>query len=324
MSSVDLKDRMGEPIVTTDLKAKKGLTKEEIEKMIKSLAKGSISGVIKIVEGIDDKDIAPMAFSIFDFQGFDPYSIIAVFKIICDHYGDNEKTLLSDVRYCIAACIYMGNIQSKALTKRAEEGRAKIEFLTQKYNILIGSTGAGLSAEQVTFPRVAASFPILAIRMAHKTSPKTVNLEFKSGSVPSYMRLSPFASLCSPDMHGDLRIMLMEACNAHGADMSIAYEKGRLKKLKKEIKYDAVMLASDQWSFVEIASSSPVPDEDSKKSLLTKLNLTSDYDNISKVVQNYRAIMTKKKLEEVVVLDKVKFTEHLTDYISSPSIPVSD
>lgn len=315
-ASSAMKDALGDPILTTDLSKTTALTKEEIEKLVKKVSESDIKSIIKIVEKTPDDDIQPMAFSIFDFQGFDPNSIIAVFKIICDHYKDPEKVMLSDIRFCIAACIYMGNIQAKALTKRAAEGRAKIEFLAQKYNIMVGSTGSGLSAETVTFPRVAASYPVLAIRMASKVSPKAVNLEFLSSSIPGFMRLSPFASLCSPLMNPEVRTFLMEACNAHGADMSIAYERGRLKKAKKEIKYDAVQLANDQWSFVEIASNSPVPDEESKKSLLTSLNVSSQYDVLLPVVKNYRAIMSKKKIDEVIVMSEKDFQTQMSDYLS--------
>jgi len=210
----------------------------------------------------------------------------------------------------------MGNIQTKAFGKRAKEGRAKIEYLAAKYNMMTGTTQSGLAAEVVTFPRIAASFPVLAIKMASKISPKAVNLEFMSGSVPGYMRLTPFASLCSPLMETDLRVFLLEACNAHSADMSIAYEKGRLKKLKKEIKYDPVQLANDQWNFTEVASSSPVPSEDSKKSLLTKLNVSNDLGDLMPVVKNYRAIMQKKQTSDIQILDLKTLGEQLTKYLT--------
>jgi hypothetical protein len=155
--------------------------------------------------------------------------------------------------------------------------------------------------------------------MAAQISPKAVNLEFNSGLIPGCMRLSPFATLCSPKMSLGTRMFLMEACNAHGSDMSIAYEKGRQKKDSKrtEIKYDVVSIASDQWSFVEIAADSPVPTEDVKKEILIKLNLNQYFDDLVKVVKNYRAITQKKKIEEVACLSQAEFEKGLSDYISS-------
>jgi hypothetical protein len=313
----DMKDGLGKNIVLTDLSKQKSLSREEVEKLVKRLEKGELDKIVRTVEKIDGDEISSMAFNIFDFLGFDPFSIIAVIKIICDHYKDPEEVMMSDIRFSIAACLYMGNIQSKALSKRAAEGRAKIEYLAGKYNMMMGSTGSGMSGETVTFPRIAASFPVLAIKMADKISPKAVNLEFISGSIPGYMRLSPFASLCSPLMGVELKVFLMEACNAHGSDMSIAYEKGRMKKSKKAVTYDVIQLAGDQWSFVEVASNSPVPSEDSKKSLLTKLNIMKDYENLEKVVRNYRAIMGKKKLEDVQLPAKKVLEDQLSDYLSS-------
>jgi len=309
-------DPSGAPIVLTDLKKVKPLAKEEVEKLVKVAEKSGLDSVIKTVESIEGDDLKPMNYSIFDFIGFDPFAIIAVIKIICDHHKDPEVTMLSDIRYSIAACLYMGNIQTKAFGKRAQEGRAKIEYLAAKYNMMTGTTQSGLAAEVVTFPRVAASFPVLAIKMASKISPKAVNLEFMSGSVPGYMRLTPFASLCSPLMETELRMFLLEACNAHSADMSIAYEKGRLKKMKKEIKYDPAQLANDQWNFTEVASSSPVPSEDSKKSLLTKLNVSNDLLDLIPVVKNYRAIIQKKQITDILVPDVKVLGDQLTKYLT--------
>lgn len=316
-AAADLRDGLGNPVITTDLKKVKALAKEDVEKLVKKLGEKDLKPVVKAVEEIGDNDLGAMGYSIFDFVGFDPFSIIAVIKIICDHYKDPEEVMLSDIRFCIAACLYMGNIQSKALTKRAAEGRAKIEFLALKYNMMQGTTQSGLSAETLTFPRVAASFPVLAIRMANQIKPKAVNLEFQSGLIPGCMRLTPFASLCSPLMKEGARVFLMEACNAHGSDMSIAYEKGRLKKAKKEVKYDPVFIAGEQWAFVDVASSSPVPSEESKKSLLTKLNVVQYYDDLATVVKNYRAITQKKKLDDVTVIDKKEFESQVSEYISS-------
>jgi len=310
-------DGLGNPIATSDLESKKALGKDEIEALVKKVADSKLKNLVKEVESITEKEVEPMQFNIFDFQGFDPNVIISVFVVISEHFGDTMKIMLSDIKFAIAACLYMGNIQQKALTKRKAEGRAKLEFLAQKYNIMMGSTGTGISAETVTFPRVVASFPVLAIKMANAIPPKAVNREFMSTSVPSYMRLSPFASLCSALMKSELRLFLMEACNAHGSDMSIAYEVGRLKKAKKELKYDPISLANDQWAFVEVASESPVPLEDSKKSLLTSLNISKDYSSLEKVVKNYRAIMTKKKSEDITVISKKEFDEMLGEYISS-------
>lgn len=313
----DLTTPDGEKVILTDLKSAKPLGKTEIEELVKKVSRDDVNKAVELVEGIDVKDLNPMTFSIFDFIGFDPFAIISVIKIICDHYKDPEKVMLSDIRFCIAACLYMGNIQAKALTKRSTEGRTKIEYLAQKYQMEVGSTGTGMTAETVTFPRVAASFPVLAIKMAYKIPPKAVNLEFQSTLVPSFMRLTPFASLCSSKLEGKARLFLMEACNAHSSDMSIAYEKGRLKQAKKEIKYDPVQLASDQWGFVTIASESPVPEEAVKKTMLLALDIPSHYENLEKVVRNYRAMMSKQDPEKIEIISRKELENSISTYSSS-------
>lgn len=312
-----LLDSLGNPIITTDIKSVKSLSKDEIANLVKKVSSDTIKSTLKKVESIQGKDVEPMEFSIFEFQGFDPLTIQAVLIVVNEHFKGNMETLLSDIKFSIAACLYMGNLQEKSLLRRKEEGRSKIEYLASKYDIVTGTTGTSMSAETVTFPRIVASFPVLAIRMAWKVPPNAVNREFLSMSIPSYMRLSPFASLCSPNMDSELRIFLMEACNAHGSDMSIAYEVGRLKVRKVEIKYDPISIANDQWQFVDIASNSPVPSEESRKELLTELNISTDYESLAKVVSNYRAILQKKKTEDIKVLSKDEFDKALSDFISS-------
>lgn len=315
--AADMKDSTGVKIMLTDLSKFKDLNPTDLDRLAKEVTDEQIKHIVDKVESMQDSDFTSMVFSIFDFIGFDPQMVSRVLKAYQDHYNDGDDTLLSDIKFSIAACLYMGNLQLKSMTKRSLEGRTKIEYLAQKYGIRTGTQNTGLPATALTFPRIAAAYPVLAIRMAVKCPPKTVNLDFKSLWAPAYMRLTPFASLCAPTMDQELRIFLQEACNAHGSDMAIAFEKGKRKKTNPDFKPDAIAIANDQWAFIEVASASPVPTEDAKKALLTQLNLTKDYENIAKLVANYRAIMTKVGLDKVTVLGKKEFEDRLSKYISS-------
>lgn len=315
----DMKDAAGNKIAVTDFEAFSQLKDAELEKLAKAISDETVEEVIKKVEALTDKDYSAVEFSIFDYIGFDPLMIARVMKAYQTHYKESDELLLSDIKFSIAACLYMGNLQAKAINRRGMEGRVKLEYLARKYGIRMGSQGTGIPSTALTFPRVAASFPVLAIRMAQKIPPKAVNLEFRSILAPPYMRLTPFGSLCSAHMDSELRLLLLEACNAHGSDMAIAYEKGRQKKKNKgkEIKYDPVAIAHDQWAFMEIAAGSPVPSESVKKGLLTSLNLGKDYANIADLVKNYRAILQKQELDKVSVLSKEEFDNRLSTYVTS-------
>jgi len=316
MSNNTTRDGLGKPIETTDLSKKAKLTPDELRDRVSKISSDDWKKLVGNIEKITEKDINPMEFSIFDYQGFDPLKIIAMLKAISEYYGDKEEVLISDIRFCIAANLYMGNLQDKASTKRSEAGKAKISFLMEKYGIMRGSTGTGISSETITFPRVASSFPVFTVTMAWKLSPKTVNLEFISRDVPSFMRVNAFCALCSDKIPEQTRMLLLECSNAYSADMSIAYEKGRMKKQKKDLRYDPVDIARDQWAFAEIAANSPVPEESSKLSMLLKLDLPSHYNKIHEVVLNYRARMQKKDTTEISIISKEEFEKDISDYIS--------
>jgi len=309
-------DATGKPIAPVVLKDFKEVGDKDLEALVKSITDGEVNKIIKAVEGITEKDMTALEFSIFDFVGFDPFMVSKVLAFYQKHYNDTQENLLSDIRFSIAACLYMGNLQYKSLSRRALEGRSKIEYLARKYGIRTGSHGTGIPATALTFPRIAAAYPALAVRMAAKLPPKTVNLDFKSALAPPYIRLTSFGSLCSVTMPQDLRLFLLEACNSYGADMAIAYERGRKKAKHLEVKYDPIAIAHDQWAFMEVASNSPVPDEETRKGLLTSLNMTSDYNKLAELVANYRSIVEKKPLADVKVMSSGEFSDSLGSYLS--------
>lgn len=312
-------DKLGNKIWRTNTDKAGEMTPEKVSEMVQNVTDSEVASTVSLVERIPSGAQDRMEFSIFDFVGFDPLMVVRVLKAYQKFYTDKDDDLMSDVRFSIAATIYMGNLQTKALTRRAQEGRTKIEYLTRKYNVRTGSQGAGLPQEALTFPRIAASFPVLAIRMAVTCPPKAVDIEFKGKQVPACMRLTPFGSLCSPGMDADLRLFLMEASNAHGSDMALAYERGRCKKAKTEFKPNPKAVSEDQWAFMEVAADSSVPEEDMKKAILTELNLAQYYGDLAEVVANYRSKVSGKAVGAGEVLSKANFEKLLSDYIASVS-----
>lgn len=312
-------DKLGNKIWRTDTSKAGEMTPEMVSRLVLDVTDSDVASTVSLVERITSGAQDRMEFSIFDFVGFDPLMIVRVMRAYQKHYSDKDEDLMSDVRFSIAATIYMGNLQTKALTRRALEGRTKIEYLTRKYNVRTGSQGAGLPAEALTFPRVASSFPVLAIRMATNLPPKTVDIAFKGKLVPACMRLTPFGSLCSPNMDPILRLFLMQASNAYGADMALAYERGRCKKAKKEFKPNPKEAAEDQWAFMEVAGDSVVPEENMKKAVLTELNLSQYYTNLAEVVANYRSKVDGREVAIGEVISRSEFERTLSEYIASPS-----
>ena len=315
------KDGVGNDVVLTDLTKVKQLTPEELMKLVAGISLAEIEDIIRETEKITESDINPMEFNIFDYQGYDPETTIRVMLSISKHCQDSTSVLVSDIKFCIAAVLMMGNLQSKGREKRSEAGRLKLSYLCAKYGIRMGSTGTGIAAEVITFPRISSAFPSLSILMAWKLGPKTVNLDFHSAGIPSYMRLQQFNCICSPQMDPKVAVFLMEACNSYSADMSIAFEKGRQKKANKgttrDVKYDAASIASDQWQFAEIAQNSKYPMEHQKKNLLLKLKVSDHFDVLQKAVKIYRSVCTKTEVGQIDTISKEEFQQGLTSYIAS-------
>ncbi|QCF40768.1 coat protein [Entoleuca phenui-like virus 1] len=310
-------DKLGNKIWLTNTSTSEDLTPAKISELVQNVSNDDISKTITAVESSTTTARDALEFSIFDFQGFDPLMVWRVLRACQSYYKDSDENLLSDIRFSVAAVLYMGNLQTKALTRRAQEGRTKIEYLVKKYNIRTGSSGAGLEAETLTFPRIAAAAPVFAVKLANQLPPSAVSIAFMGREVPSPMRLMPFASLCSPQMDTELRKFLLQACNAHASDMGLAYERGRCKKAKKEFVANPKEMAEDQWAFIEVASDSPVPEESMKRSTLLELNLSQYYKQLAEVVRNYRSIMEGSEKSTVKVMSQSEFDTKLSEFISS-------
>nr|QYF49544.1 MAG: coat protein [Jiangsu sediment phenui-like virus] len=314
---MDMKDFLGNLIVSSDISGASELGPNEIDKLSKDVLDTDVTKIISLVEGITQGDILPIEYGIFDYQGFNPETVIRVMKVYQDHYHDPSAVLLSDIRFAVAATLYMGNLQAKSLSRRSMQGAQKINYLILKYDIRIGSQGAGLPPTVLTFPRIAAAVPLLAVRMACRIPPKVAEHNFLSSKVPACMRLMPFAALCSRFMGEELRTVLLQVCNAHGSDMAIAYVVGEQKKKKvPKIEYNAVQIARDQWSYIEVVSNSPVPSERSKQEMIMELNLGPKAASILEVCQNYRAVMQSLKPEEVKVMGEQQFQDELGAYLA--------
>lgn len=316
-----MEDRLGNKIWVTDLTKEKELSLDDVRELVQKVTDDDVAGTIRQVESITSDKISRMEFSIFEFVGFDPKIVVKVLRAFQSHYKDTNENLLSDIRFSIAAVIYMGNVQQKSFSRRALQGQTKINYLAQKYGIRTGTQGAGLPAEALTFPRICAAFPVLAVRMAVEMPPNAVSIAFQGSSVPACMRLVPFCSLLGQQLEDDIRIFLMKATNAYSADMALAYDRGAAKKQKRESKLKPTEAASDQWSFIEIAANSAVPDDASKKSMLAELNLTRYYEKIAAVVEQYDLVMAGLSAPLSSPMSKDRFSKGISAYISSVDQP---
>lgn len=310
-------DRVGGLIWGTDISESDKMDSVQLTSLINDVKSGEITSIVTLVVEVKVSVSDRILFSIFDYVGFDPEMVPKVLRAYQKFYKTSDDDLLSDIRFSLAAVLYMGNLQTKSMTRRALEGRTKIEYLVRKYNIRTGTTNAGLPAEVLTFPRIAAAFPVLAVRMANVLPPTAVSILFKGRLVPACMRLTPFASLCASGMGEKLQSFLLRVCNAHASDMALAYERGRCKKAKVDFKPQPKVVAEDQWAFMEVAAASTVPSDAQRKELLQELNLAQYYVNLKEVYTNYMAVTQDLDAEKVETMSQQQFETELSSFVSA-------
>lgn len=278
------------------------MTEKSMVKAMEEISQKEIQDFTSSMEVIKTDDILSLISSLFDFMGFDPRAIIKKLLIVNDYYinvkkikDESRETLKTDVIMMICANVVMGNLQNKSIGRRSATGRLALGYLKSKYKMTTGSTGAGRPSDDLTFPRVANSFPVLTCRAAMVLKPKSFpGAPFSTSNLPWFMRVSAFASLCDEKLADRTRTFLLEAVCAYSCDQLIVVHEGEKKKRKVK-KTEDVMSPQDaygnQWDYILVASTSPVPDQKMKRSMIAELLVENYYSDISEIVKTFRDLL---------------------------------
>jgi len=148
------------------------MSAKDMTEGMEKIKTAEIDALIQQSVEIDIMQVDILMFSIFEFQGFDPFAIIKKLIFLKNQYGLTDEDLKVDIMYMIAANIYMGNLSGKALARRSNEGREVNDELVARYQIQVGTTGTGIPSDVITYPRVSGSFPVVSCRMARRLPTK--------------------------------------------------------------------------------------------------------------------------------------------------------
>jgi len=278
------------------------MTDKALSKAMEELPQEELDNFIATMEVTQTSDIDTTLYSIFDFQGFDPFGVMRKLLVVNKHYREVEgrvketiDTLKFDVLLAIAAHIYMGNLQDKAVKRRGATGRMAVDYIMAKYAVKRGSTGSGMGSEVLTFPRIANSFPVITVRMASKLPSKNFGkTTLETDMLPKWMRVAAFASLCSEKMHERTRLFILHAHAAYSVDQTMVVHEGEKRK-KKVKRTEDVLTVTDafnlQWPFIEVSSTSPVPSESMKRAVLNEMQMQDQYLRIQPVVSRLRSAL---------------------------------
>lgn len=317
-------DVMGVPRQSITLDA----TDKALVTSMEDITTQELDDFVSKIDAIQSSEVLNLISSLFDFQGFDPIQVIKKLLAINKYYqtkGSNppetHETLKQDIMLMVAANIIMGNLQMRSAGRRSEKGRAALEYLVSKYKMKIGSTGAGLPSDTLTFPRVANSFPVLTCRSAQALPSKNLSKSpFETKLIPKFMRVSAFASLCSEEMEERTREFLLTCVCAYSCDHMITVHEGEKKK-RRERKEENAFLPEDawaaQWDYILVSSTSPVPSLQMKRAMMTEFKVSGLYSVLEPIVRKSIDLLQSKW----VIPTEQEFKKDIESFSSGTSQP---
>lgn len=262
----------------------------------------SKADIERLVQLINDGDVEALKaedFDQFQYQGFDPYKIVESLlkvktaKSIAD--DDFKKNIFS----MVAIGMIKGSVNERNIKKMSDNGSKEVQTIISTYGIKMGG-GKNQPSGVITFPRVMATFPDIAVRLVKVIGPK----EFRGGpmsstTLPGYLEVQVFPAVIPRDIDNDVKRMLMTAALCYSIDQTIQISNLQNPDLKS--------VSSTQSNFVNVGHGSPVPSNAVRARTFKDLKVADDYEKISAVLEIY-----KSKIDSAFsILTKEQFTSKL-------------
>lgn len=254
-----------------------------------SISRADLERIIQVVNSGDVESLKAEVFDQFQYQGFDPYKIVQTLLKIKKDKSISDTDFRTHIYTMVAIGMIKGSVNEHNITKMADEGQQGIKDLSQRYNVKMGG-GRGQPSGVITYPRIMATFPDIAIRLVKVIGPK----EFRGGPMlstrlPSYMQVQVFPAIIPRDIGENAKRVLLTASLCYSIDQSV-----QISRLQNP---DLKALAATQSNFVNVGHNSPVPSPEIRKNIFSGLSLSSDYDSIISVLHDY-----KSKVDDAFVI----------------------
>ncbi|QMP81965.1 nucleocapsid protein [Grapevine associated cogu-like virus 4] len=248
-----------------------------------ALSRSDIEKVIQLVNSGDVETLKAEEFEQFQYQGFDPYKIVESLIRVKDDKTIANDAFTKDIYSMVAIGMIKGSVNSRNINKMSELGKTQVTELNAKYGIKEGG-GKGQSSSVITYPRMMATFPDIAIRLVKVIGPK----EFRGGPLlstrlPSYMQVQVFPAIIPKDIGLSAKKMLLTASLCYSIDQSVQISQIVITKDD-----DLKPLAANQMNFTQVGHNSPVPAPEVRKAVFNKLSVKADYGMIFAVLQDYQ------------------------------------
>jgi hypothetical protein len=245
-----------------------------------SISNADIDNLLSLINKGDIESLKSEDFDQFQYQGFDPIQIVRALLKVKNNEKLDDDMFRKDVYVMVAIGMIKGSVTDKNLGKMSDKGKSDVEKIMKMYGIVKGG-GRGQPAGTITFPRVMATFPDIAVRMVSVLGAK----DFRGGPMlssrlPGYLKVSVFPAVIPRDLDASAKRMLLTANLCYSIDQSV-----QISELKD---YDLKQLAATQANFTMIGHQSPVPKLEVRKSVFASLPVSSDYEVIASVLKDYK------------------------------------
>lgn len=267
-----------------------------------AISRADVDRVLNLISSKDIETLKSEDFEIFQYQGFDPIKLAtALLKIKKDkNISDNDFS--ADVFKMVAIGMIKGSVNEHNKSKMSDAGQASVSSLNERYGIKLGG-GRGQGSSVITYPRVMATFPDIAVRMTKVIGGK----EFRGGPLlstrlPEFMKIQVFPSLIPKNINRDVKSMLMAACLCYSIDQTV--------QISRMDKPDLKQLASSQGNFVMIGHQSPVPADPVRRTVFIGLAVGGSYKRIVSVLNDYKKLID----DSFTIMDETAFITEVTKY----------
>lgn len=248
-----------------------------------SISQADIERVLTLISESDVNSFKAEDFDQFQYQGFDPKKIAESLLKVKKEKSVADSDFKKDVVSMVAIGMIKGSVNPRNKAKMSPEGQTDLDRLGSTYGIKEGG-GRGQASGIVTYPRVMATFPDIAIRLTKIIGGK----EFRGGPLlstrlPSYMQVQVFPSILPRDLDAVVRKMLLTASLCYSIDQTI-----QISEMKDP---DLKVVASTQSNFVQVGHTSPVPSDKVRKDIFKSLSIHESYDSIRSVLETYKNLV---------------------------------
>lgn len=236
----------------------------------------------------------------FDFDGFDPGTVIKVVLSKGKEKGVSREDVLKDLSHMATIAHKKGSITDTNYKRLKPAGKTMYDQLSTRYGLKLGGA-KGQPADVITIGRIgpAMSGRIFLLLNSGKIKPKRYTGSCQSSTLPDIFQSDATASNIPAALTGVAQQYLLGLCEARSIDKSCSISPKTPKPKAKDV-------LQDQKQFVFTSYSSKYPAESDRLINFKKVSWDDLFDKTLPCAQAY-----KKINEEFAIPTKTDFSSSI-------------